>query len=1022
MSDPQSADDLAQRLVTELMFVQNGDLKTIGKMLSWVKGVEDPAMQTRLVPVAEILGRMTIAEEAEYQSLFATLAQRLEDFQAEGVKRETPAPVSDPAPIPPREEIPQNESFSSGRELTEEETRMQDIDRDLFLEFVEESISHLQSIELDILSLESDPANKTIIDNIFRPFHTIKGVAGFLALKEVHQVCHDLENMMDDARRGHIDVIGPVSDVVLDAVDLLKKMIASVQGVDNPVRQLAAFQPEVEVFITRVRTTRQNALAKGGRQSAASAMAQPVVQPAPQPLPVQSIPSTSAPVQSAPAMDEIRPAAPPVELPVSGNPEESSAPQFTGEMAQAPSTESIRVRINLLNQLMDLAGELVLGRNQLLQKISTIKEEIPGLVSVVQQVDRVTSELQESVMQTRMQPIGGLFSRYHRVIRDLARNLGKQIELHSTGEGVELDKSLIEAMTDPLTHLIRNAADHGIESPEVRAKAGKPPVGKVTLEAYQEGGKVRVKVADDGAGINLDRVKSKALEKGLITKEEAVHLTERETIDLLFQPGFSTADKVTGMSGRGVGMDVVRMNVEKIGGIIEVVNHPGVGTTFFLDLPLTLAIVPALIVMTGGERFAIPQINLLELVHLEGQETADSIMRVRGSEVFRLRGEMQPLLRLGRVLDIQHKSLSGENTSVYIVVLAAGKTQFGLVVDAIYDTEEIVVKPVGNLLKHLPVFAGATLMGDGRPALILDVAGLARSANMVLGEEHGVGTLKDKDVSTKGKDDQSILLFTISDKEQFAVPLPLISRLEEVDAGKIQHAINGKVIEYRGDLLPLVFMEDTVPIEPPPQGREKVTVLVFELERNVGLVVTKIVDSLEMTVRLDSKSMSQKGFSGMALVQGKPTAFVDIYQLIEMIYPDWFRREKQDRQRIRDPKDKIILLAEDSNFYRTMEKNYLTQEGFKVIEVEDGQKALNYLKKHPVDILVTDIEMPHLNGFELSQKIRADKELAHLPIIALTSLAHEEDREKGRNAGVNAYLIKLHKEELLQELHRLLHQ
>ncbi|MDH4122340.1 MAG: chemotaxis protein CheW [Deltaproteobacteria bacterium] len=1034
--------EILQRVAAEAALVKEGDLKAIGRMVALIE--EGGGTQGRFSPLFEILGRLVMADgedafQPPYQQLLAEIARlQAAETDASSFMDESVTPTPEPilaAPVEaPQTKFTPPESISAGNLQDTAPEGSMDFDRDLLLEFADEAIGHLQSIELDLLALESDPDSRAIVDRIFRPFHTIKGVAGFLSLKPIHQVCHNLENMMDDARKGQLHISGTVADVVLEGVDLIKQMILPLQETDNPEKELSRFQGTAETFVNKVIQVHQGARHAPGESptvstETATVSAPAVPPPAParaeapsNPLPKDSAPSNPAPSHPAPNAS-VPKAVAPVPAPSMAPPPARQAGLEEDAMPSSGSSETIRVKTNLLNQLMDLAGELVLGRNQLMQKVSALGADGHSLSSVVQHLDRVTSEMQEAVMQTRMQPIGGLFSRYHRVVRDLARNLGKDIHLNVSGEGVELDKSLIEAMMDPLTHLIRNASDHGVEAPSVRTAAGKPAQGTITLAAYQEGGKVRVKVADDGGGINAERVRQKAVEKGLITPEQAHRMSEKEIFHLIFEPGFSTADQVTGVSGRGVGMDVVRMNVEKIGGVIEVLSQPGQGTTFHLDLPLTLAIVPALIVMTSGERFAIPQINLLELVHLEGEEAVDSIMRVRDSEVFRLRGAMLPLLRLGNALGLNKHSISGESTSVYIVVLAAGKTQFGLMVDAIYDTEEIVVKPLGNLLTHLNVFAGATLMGDGRPALILDVAGLARGADMIMEDDQHMTTQESRENQrAETMDEQAVLLFNVHPDERFAVPLPLVSRLEEVHMSSIRSAIKGKVMEYRGKLLPLVFLEDMVPIQKPLANRETAMVLVFEIERNVGLVVTRIIDSIEMAVQLDSKSLTMQGFNGIALVQGHPTAFVDIYQVVEMAYPDWFKQDKDARRAKLAPQNRTILLAEDSSFYRTVERNYLTQEGFRVIDVENGRLALDYLLNNQgqIDCLVTDIEMPHMDGFELTRRVRASQELAGIPIIALTSLAQEEDKQRGLEAGVNAYLVKLHREELLREVNRLL--
>ncbi len=1092
-----------------------------------------------------------------------------------------------------------------------EDSQLPGMDQELFVEFVDEALSHLQSIELNILSLETDAGNTAIINSIFRPFHTIKGVSGFLGLTEINKLCHDAENLLDDARKGKLEITGPVSDVVLQTVDLLKEMIPLCRSSDDPPAAIKPYAERVEEFLVLI------AQAKSGASA-------PPVAPAPSGKPlgeimVESETITPDNLDEAISTQEEHGGSlgtilitdhdvKPIEVAQALRSQQAAKDEPTGAL-EAPTgtaSENIRVRTSLLDQLMNLTGELVLGRNQLLRTLSGMSEEVHGLNSILHNVDRVTSEVQEAVMQTRMQPLAGLFSRFHRVIRDLSRSMNKKISFSVSGETVELDKTLIEALTDPLTHLIRNCADHGIEPPEKRVAAGKPETGRITLKAFHEGGKVHVTVADDGAGVDIARIKEKAVESSLITREKAMQMSDREALRLLFAPGFSTAQQVTGVSGRGVGMDVVLSNIEGIGGTVEISSELGKGTTFLLDLPLTLAIVPALIVSVGGQRFAIPQTNLVELVHLEGETVKESIQQVRGSEVYSLRGELLPLMRLDEVLNLERQEEAGgedgqmshyalktaarpkpeeaeeksklnlyeklgggptirkvveefysriladgelapvfekvdmhglkrhqalfisqalggpkqydgrdmtaahadlnisseqfdrvgghladtlaalgveeedaaqimgtvgslkeqvvsgaapaqdgaspqdaaqgaaggeqaqslteelraglegqqqasQQRALSIVVMSTSYKQYGLIVDSVYDTEEIVVKPLSNLLKDVGVFAGATLMGDGRAALILDMTGLVKAAGVQVEEEGGADSfMREEAEVSRDAESQTILLFSINPEEQMAVPLTLISRLETVRVSDIRTSINGKVIPYRDRLLPLAFLEEHVEIGKPPPDRETAKILVFEIEHTVGLVVSEIIDSVEIPVNLDDTSIAKRGFSGVGIVSGNPTAFLDIYQVIEMAYPDWFKHDKEKRQQDMDKTSITVMLAEDSSFYRNVEKNYLMQEGFNVIEAEDGQAAFRLLQQHPVDIVVTDIEMPNMNGFELTEHIRASEQLRHLPVIAVTSLSQDEERQRGMRAGLDAYLVKLKREELLREVHRLL--
>lgn len=986
-------------------------------------GVSAEDVDTILTTIGSLKDQIVSAPDQPLSEAAALVAEETAPSQEEIAAGETG--VADDAP-PEEEEDSEDETF-------------EDIEPELYAEFVEDATSHLETIEINFLNLETDPGNQKIIDDIFRPFHTIKGVSGFLGLKEVSEICHHTENLLDEARKGGLEITGRISDLVLEIVDVLKVMLVVVREEPIPQKAIKRFAPEVKRLVKNLQSVR--------KESPEEIQAVQVDAPPPKPLGERLVESQVLSQESLDAavisqkekggqLGEILMKEQDVKAvdiahalrdQQSGMEDATAASGGGGAPSTPVASDSIRVRVRLLDQLMGLAGELVLGRNQLLQKLDGISDEVHGLNSLLHTMDRITSEVQEAVMQTRMQPLSALFSRFHRVVRDLARSLGKKINLTIEGETVELDKTLIEALTDPLTHLVRNSADHGIETPELRNAAGKDPTGHLLISAYHEGGRVYVKIRDDGAGIDPEVIKAKAVEKGMISSEKASLITDREAIRLLFLPGLSTADQVTGVSGRGVGMDVVISSIQSVGGTVEIESEMGKGTTILLALPLTLAIVPALIVSAGKQRFAIPQTNLLELVYLEGNAAQDAILDVRGAEIYRLRGEMLPLVRLNRVLQLpgvdkpEDEKIS-ENIS--IVVMAAGTQQFGLIVDDVFDTEEIVVQPLGNMLKDVEVFAGATLMGDGEPALILDITGLMKTAELTVSEDTagmGMGEgAEEAKMARSQVESQTLLMFNINPAEQMAVPLTLISRLETVNVADIRSSIHGDVIPYRDRLLPLIYMENHTQIAPPPQDRKTVKILVFEIENPVGLVVTEIIDSLEVAVKLDESTITPPGFSGLAMVNDRPTAFVDIYQIIEKAFPDWFQQDRDQRGLMKDKGQISILLVEDSSFYRNMEKSYLSQEGYKVLEAENGKEALEILREHTVQLVVTDIEMPEMNGFQLTEEIRRDEQLRHLPVIAVTSLTKDEERQRGMDAGLDSYLVKLQREVLLQEVHKLL--
>jgi two-component system chemotaxis sensor kinase CheA len=542
---------------------------------------------------------------------------------------------------------------------------------------------------------------------------------------------------------------------------------------------------------------------------------------------------------------------------------------------------SIRVDVGVLDKLMNLVGELVLTRNQVLQFTGSQKDA--AFLGSAQRLNHITTELQEGVMKTRMQPIGNVWGKFPRVVRDLAVQFGKQVRLEMEGAETELDKTIIEAIKDPLTHVIRNSVDHGIELPAVRNAQGKPQQGRISLRAFHEGGQVNIEISDDGGGIHLDRLKKKATERGLITAEQAARLSDREALNLIFLPGLSTAEKVTNVSGRGVGMDVVKTNVEKIGGTVDIYSIAGEGTTLKVKIPLTLAIIPALIATSCGQRFAIPQASLLELVRLEGEEAATGIEDIHGAPVYRLRGNLLPLVYLNRQFKLGADALARD--VVNIVVLQADDRHFGLVVDEINDTEEIVVKPLGKELKGIGCFAGATIMGDGQVALILDVLGIAQMANVV-------GEVRDRNVLEAGQwsADKAVardawLVFTVGGR-RMAVPLGMVARLEEFSPAQVERSGDGMVVQYRGQIMRLVDIAQGLGLPADRSLGYPLSVIVYsQAGESVGLVVEKIVDVVEQNVEVPRDGVSGSLLRS-AVLQERVTDLLDVGALVGNIAPD----------------------------------------------------------------------------------------------------------------------------------------
>ena len=678
-------------------------------------------------------------------------------------------------------------------------------------------------------------------------------------------------------------------------------------------------------------------------------------------------------------------------------------------------TDTVRIPVNILNNLMTLAGELVLVRNQHI--LSTDKLDSDSR-AISQRLDIVTTELQESIMQTRLQPIGNVLGKLPRLVRDLSRKLNKKIEINITGNDVELDKTILEALTDPLTHMIRNCCDHGIESPEERSKAGKPSVGKINIKAYHEAGEINLRIQDDGKGIDPETIKKKAVEKGLKTEEELARLKPKEILALIMLPGFSTATTISNVSGRGVGMDVVATALEKLSGNIGLESEVGQGTSMNIRLPLTLAIIPCLVIVSGGFRYAIPQVNLEELFCLYDDEIKSKIELSGSQEVYRLRNQLLPLVRLQEVLDNAPLSnLSAESSekrssqSLNFAVLRTGGKKFGLIVDEIIGTEEIVVKPMHSSVRKLSIYAGATIMGDGKVAMILDTEGVSRHVNITDNVEAEQKSNEANATKSKEKEIQTVLLFQNGPQEQFAVSLPLIKRIERIPAANIEMVGNQEYITLEGNSLRILRLNSHFNVSPCVDNEEMFLLLPKHMKRNFGILVSKIIDTEETSLDLDVESYVEDGILGTHIIRDKMTLYVDIFRLIELSDPSWF----EERRKATPPpqEQKHILLAEDTNFFQKLIKSYLEADHYHVTTADNGQEALELMNRTPFDLIVSDIEMPVMDGWNFMSAVRENQSFSSVPAIALTALDSPEDQQKCFESGFNHYETKLDRERLL---------
>ncbi len=859
---------------------------------------------------------------------------------------------------------------------------------DLLADFLTETNESLAELDVALVKLERSPGDEATLALIFRLVHTIKGTCGFLGLPRLERVAHAAENVLGRVRDKVVPVTPDVISIVLAALDRIKAIVGGLAatggepaGDDLPL--IAAL----------------DAAAEGAPPPAAAvAVATPAVAEA-----------TAAPALAAPPPSAAAP--------------EPAVADTGGEAPVAGQT--IRVGVDVLEGLMTLVSELVLTRNQLLQLART--QESAGFTVPLQRLSHITSDLQEGVMKTRMQPIGNAWNKLPRLVRDLSRDLGKKIELVMHGAETELDRQVLELIKDPLTHMVRNSGDHGLESPEARRAAGKPEVGRISLTAFHEGGHIIIEIADDGAGLPVDKIKAKVLAKGMASEAELAAMPDSQVLRYIFRAGFSTAAAVTAVSGRGVGMDVVKTNIEKIGGTVDLKSTQGQGTTFIIKIPLTLAIVSALIVAAGSERFAIPQISVVELVRAGRAEAggeepgATAIERIDGTPVLRLRDRLLPLVSLTEMLDLGGEVAPPADAGAYIVVTQVGSASLGIMVDRVFDTEEIVVKPVAPILRHVSMFSGNTILGDGSVIMILDPNGIARATGVGGsgggGSEGRGGDRREAAVAARAASDEksAVLLFRGGGAGVRAVPLSLVARLENIERTAVETSSGKPVTQYRGKLMPLVPMAGAIDPE-----RSQYPVLVFaDADRCMGLVVDEIIDVVEDHLRIELAG-ARDGLLGTAVVAGKATDVIDIGFYLTQAFQDWF----EGAARSAGPAARAsVLIVDDSDFFRQMLVATLAAAGLQVTAAASAAQALKLRDAGRMfDAIVSDIDMPDMDGLGFVRTLRGGGAWAHLPVIALTGHAGPEAVARGREAGFTDYVAKFERDAVMVSLQQCLAQ
>jgi len=958
------------------------------------------------------------------------------------------------------------------------------MDEELLSEFLLESKDNLDSIEQHLLDLETNPDNPEMIDAIFRVIHTVKGSCGFLGLGRLEKVAHAGENLLGKIRSLRFPVDADIVSLLLENVDAIKQLLDGLEIagqepeldhsalckrlavaerlIDNmssagvaPVAQAAA--PQTIVLTPEVSATEETsapsampawineidpAVAKA-LQEADLVLPQQVVDAGFETiknlsgmnamLAIKLMPLAKA--AAALAADEPVPQAveavaektetPTAEpaIPEMVKPAVSEAPKPTPKPAAAPTAKAdtpaparastadntIRVDVSLLDDLMNQVGELVLSRNRLLRLVEDTESQ--DLLRVSRGISQITTRLQEQLLQTRMQPISTIWGVVPRMIRDISKQLGKKIQLVMIGQETELDRTILAALKDPLTHIIRNSCDHGVEMPDKRRAAGKHEEGKVTLRAHQESGFIIINIIDDGGGIDPDRIRTKAVTMNLLDEEQAKALSDRAALQLIFHPGLSTAETISSISGRGVGMDVVRSEIEKVGGTVEITSELGKGSQLHIRIPLTLAIIPAMIVTSENQRFAVPQMLVQELLSVDEKDMGWE--DIAGSRFFRLRGQLLPIMGLDDALRLRHDTAQHPGA---IVVIEVGETRFGIGVDEVLGAEEIVVKPVGLHFRHLDIYGGCSILGDGGVVPILDCNGLAHFMSITDAAD-AVG-IRDHDEAPKQmQEGQYVLLFS-EGTNQYAIPMALIERLEEINISMIEQSGSREVLQYREEIIPVLRWQKMIGQTVDTACQDFIGLIVSDSGRRICLLVEGINDIVQDPLHIKLTSDAPL-FIGTVAINGVSTEVIDAFEILKQIDPNWFTNARRKEQQSRRQR---ILFVEDAAFFRNLVMPVLDGLGFEVWTANNGRQAQQILEEQTPDLILTDLEMPEMNGFELASWVRSQRRFDDLPLVVMSSMDDKDCQEKLEALGIHDRLTKFDRKTLVTRLQGLMNR
>ncbi len=854
---------------------------------------------------------------------------------------------------------------------------------ELLKDFLTETTEHIEGAETQLVQFERDPSDASLIASIFRLVHTIKGTSSFLGLERLEKVAHAAETVMGMIRDGAPPTQHSVT-LILAAIDRIKTII---EGIGQAGCEPPGDDSQIISALEAYCQDGGSAEAPVATHKAPAAETRRV----PAAMPVADAAAADQALAQDSAGDD---AAPEASSAKSASGSASSSGRAQSGTGKSSGQETIRVSVDTIERMMQLVSELVLTRNQLLELARHREDD--AIKTPLQHLSTLTSDLQDAVMRARMQPVGRLYANLPRLVRELSTSLGKNIDLITEGADTELDRQLIEVIRDPLTHLIRNCADHGIERPEERLAKGKPEFGEIRVSAAHEAGQITIDIADDGKGLDTERIKEKIVKQGLATEQELKAMSNEEIYRFIFEPGFSTATVVSNVSGRGVGMDVVRSNIEGIGGSVSLSSTPGKGSRFSMKIPLTLAIAPALIIEVAGQRFALPQTSVVEAVSL-GKNYHELIQNVQNALVLKLREEVIPAVELRDVVGLpaQAESTDGEKLAV---VMRVGTDAFCIIVDGVADIQEIVVKPLSASLSHLKVFSGHTILGDGSVVLILDPTGISAS----LGIEKSADKKREQVREQNMQERRRLVMFRAGQGAPKVLPLSLVSRIEMVETNRIESSDGRLMVLLQGRLMPIV------PVSPQSdlsQGSYPVLVVADE-DRTLGLLTDEIVDIIEDKLEIQLSS-SSSDLVGSAEIRGQAVELIDVSHFVRTVYPEPSKNAKVQR----------VALVADDTMLRDLLTPTLTAAGYSVVASSLGESFADLLAQNATcDAMIIDIDARQVAAMGLMRTLKSRNGELRAPILGLTKSPNSRAQNLATDCGMAGLVAKHDRHSLLGTL------